>query len=212
MISPINRLKIGPRLSLSFALIVLLMLVGNGLLVWQFFLVSQQSDRVAALGRELAAVALFQSDVLSLDARLDLLAKSENLHALRREAGRLRSILAADSESIRDALAHLPSDVPRDIAVLHTVEAVKITLPPQLDAVIALGMASDWDAVRLRLANEKAPLEASTSKLVRSVQRQVSDELAQSVVQHERLKRRILLIVPWRLWLRYWRPRFSSSS
>jgi PAS domain S-box-containing protein len=69
-------------------------------------------------------------------------------------------------------------------------------LPPQLDAVIALGMASDWDAVRLRLANEKAPLEASTSELVRNVQRQVSDELAQSVVQHERLKRRILLIVP----------------
>jgi PAS domain S-box-containing protein len=196
MISRINQLKIGLRLSLSFAVIVLLMLVGNGLLVWQFFLVSQQSDRVAAFGRELAAVSLFQSDVLSFDARLDLLAKSDNLDALRREAGRLRSILAADSESVRDALAHLPSDVPGDVAVLPTVEAVKITLPPQLDAVIALGMASDWDAVRLRLANEKAPLEASTSELVRNVQRQVSDELAQSVVQHERLKRRILLIVP----------------
>jgi PAS domain S-box-containing protein len=196
MISRINQLKIGPRLSLSFAVIVLLMLVGNGLLVWQFFLISQQSDRVAAFGRELAAVSLFQSDILSLDARLDLLAKSENLDALNREAGRLRSILAADSESVRDALARLPSDAPRDIAVLPTVEAVKITLPPQLDALIALGMASDWDAVRLRLVNEKAPLEASTSELVRNVQRQVSDELAQSVVQHERLKRRILLIVP----------------
>jgi PAS domain S-box-containing protein len=196
MISRINQLKIGLRLSLSFAVIVLLMLVGNGLLVWQSFLVSQQSDRVAAFGRELAAVSLFQSDVLSFDARLDLLAKSDNLDALSREAGRLRSILAADSESVRDALAHLPSDVPGDVAVLPTVEAVKITLPPQLDAVIALGMASDWDAVRLRLANEKAPLEASTSELVRNVQRQVSDELAQSVVQHERLKRRILLIVP----------------
>jgi PAS domain S-box-containing protein len=196
MISRINQLKIGPRLSLSFAVIVLLMLVGNGLLVWQFFLISQQSDRVAAFGRELAAVSLFQSDILSLDARLDLLAKSENLDALNREAGRLRSILAADGESVRDALARLPSDAPRDIAVLPTVEAVKITLPPQLDALIALGMASDWDAVRLRLVNEKAPLEASTSELVRNVQRQVSDELAQSVVQHERLKRRILLIVP----------------
>jgi formate hydrogenlyase transcriptional activator len=196
MISRINQLKIGPRLSLSFAVIVLLMLVGNGLLVWQFFLVSQQSDRVAAFARELAAVSLFQSDILSLDARLDLLAKSEDLEALRPEAGRLRSILAADSESVRDALAHLPSDVPIDTAVLPTVEAVKITLPPQLDAVVALGMASDWDAVRLRLANEKTPLEASTSDLVRNVQRQVSDGLAQSVVQHERLKRRILLIVP----------------
>ena len=196
MISRISQLKIGPRLSLSFAAIVLLMLVGNGLLVWQFFLVSEQSDRVAAFATEMAAVSLFQSDILSLDARLDLQAKFEDLDALRREAGRLRSILAADSESVRDALAHLPSDAPGDIAVLPTVEAVKITLPPQLDAVIALGVASDWDAVRLRLVNEKTPLEASTSELVRNVQRQVSDELAHSVVQHERLKRRILLIMP----------------
>src|ERR1700740_2686857 len=98
MISRINQLKIGPRLGLSFAVIVLLMLVGNGLLVLQFFLVKKQSDRVAAFGRELAAVSLFQSDILSFDASLDLLAKSENLDALRPEAGRLRSILAADSE------------------------------------------------------------------------------------------------------------------
>jgi len=125
-----------------------------------------------------------------------LLAKSEDLDALRREAGRLRLILSADSESVRDSLAHLPSDVPRDLAVLPTVEAVKITLPPQLDAVIDLGVASDWDAVRLRLTNEKAPLEASTSDLVRNVQRQVNDELARSVAQAERVKRRILLIVP----------------
>jgi PAS domain S-box-containing protein len=196
MISRIDQLKIGPRLILCFAVIVLLMFVGNTLLVWQFFLVNQQSGRVTALARELAAVSRFQSDILSVDARLDLLAKSEDVDALRREAGSLRSILAADSESVRDALAHLPSDMPRDVAVLPTVEAIKITLPPQLDAVIALGLASDWDAVRLRLANEKAPLEASTSELVRNVQRQVSDELAQSVVQHERLKRRIFVIVP----------------
>ena len=62
--------------------------------------------------------------------------------------------------------------------------------------MIALGAASDWDAVRLRLANENAPLEASTSDLVRNVQRQVNDELAKSVAQAERVKRRVLLIVP----------------
>src|SRR5580765_3499352 len=195
MISPINQLKIGPRLILCFAVIVLLMFVGNILLVWQFFMVNQQSGCVTALARELTTVSRFQSDILSVDARIDLLAKSEDLDALRRETERLRLILSADSESVRDSLAHLPSDVPRDIAVLPTVEAVKITLPPQLDAVIALGVASDWDAVRLRLANEKAPLEASTSDLVRNVQRQVNNELAKSVAQSERVKRLILLIV-----------------
>jgi len=49
---------------------------------------------------------------------------------------------------------------------------------------------------RLRLANEKKPLEASASNLVRSVEQQVSDQLSQSVAQAERAQSRILLILP----------------
>ncbi len=93
MLSRINKLKIAPRLILSFAVIVLLMLVGNSLLVWQFLLVRQQSDRVSALARELIVVSRFQTDILSLDAKLDSLAKSEDIDGLKREAGRLRSVL-----------------------------------------------------------------------------------------------------------------------
>ena len=196
MLSRINKLKIAPRLILCFAVIVLLMLVGNSLLVWQFRLVRQQSDRVSALARELVVVSRFQTDVLSLDAKLDSLAKSEDIDGLKREAGRLRSVLLTNTEAVRDALIRLPSDVPRDTAILPTVEAVEITLPPQLDAVIALGAASDWNVARLRLANEKKPLEASASNLVRSVEQQVSDQLSQSVAQAERVQSRVLLILP----------------
>jgi PAS domain S-box-containing protein len=196
MLSRINKLKIAPRLILCFAVIVLLMLVGNCLLVWQFYLVRQQSDRVSALARELVAVSRFQTDILSLDAKLDALAKSEDIDGLKREAGRLRSVLFTDTEAVRDALSRLPSDVPRDSAILPTVEAVEITLPPQLDALIALGAASDWNAARIRLANEKKPLEASASKLVRSVEQQVSDQLSRSVAQAQQVQSRILLILP----------------
>jgi PAS domain S-box-containing protein len=196
MLSRINKLKIAPRLILCFAVIVLLMLVGNSLLVWQFNLVRQQSDRVSALARELAVVSRFQTDVLSLDAKLDALAKSEDIDGLKQEAGRLRSVLLADTEAVRNALIRLPSDVPRDWAILPTVEAVEITLPPQLDAVIALGAASDWNAARLRVANEKKPLEASASNLVRSVEQQVTDQLSQSVAQAQQVQSRILLILP----------------
>ena len=196
MLSRINKLKIAPRLILCFAVIVLLLLVGNTLLVWQFYHVSQQSDRVSALAGELVVVSRFQTDVLSLDAKLDSLAKSEDIDGLKREAGRLRSVLLTDTEAVRDALIRLPSDVPRDTAILPTVEAVEITLPPQLDAVIDLGAASDWNVARLRLANEKRPLEASASNLVRSVEQQVSDQLSQSVAQAAQVQSRILLILP----------------
>ena len=196
MLSRINKLKIGPRLILCFAVIVLLMLVGNSLLVWQFSLVRQQSDRVRALARELAVVSRFQTDVLSLDAKLDSLAKSEDIDGLKKEARHLRIILLTDSEAVRDALVRLPSDTPRDTAILPTVQAVEITLPPQLDAVIGLGAASDWNAARLRLANEKKPLEASASNLVRGVEQQVTDQLSQSVAQAQRVQSQTLLILP----------------
>src|SRR5258708_14533685 len=123
MLSHINKLKIAPRLSLCFAVIVLLMLIGNSLLVWQFYLVRQQSDRVSALARELVVVSRFQTDVLSFDAKLDSLAKAEDINGLKREAGRLRSVLLTDTEAVSDALTRLPSDLPRDTAILPTVEA-----------------------------------------------------------------------------------------
>jgi hypothetical protein len=185
MTSRISKLKIGPRLILCFAVIILLMLVGNTLLAWQFRLVNQHSDRVSALAQELVVVSRFQTDLLSLDAKLDSLAKSEDLEGMKRETRLSRPVLVTDIEAIRDALVHLSSvhlssDVGSDTATRPTVEAVETTLSPQLDAVIALGAASDWNAVRLRLADEKRPLEGRASDLVRNVQKQVSDQLVQS--------------------------------
>ena len=196
MILRLNNLKIGRRLILGFAIILVLMLAGSSLLVWQFHLVDQQSDRVNRLAQELVAVSRFQNDILSMDAKLDSLAKAEDIDGFKYEAGHFRSVLVTDTDAVRSALTHLPPHVGRRAAVLSTVEAVAVTLPPQLDAVFALGAASDWNAVRLRLANEKKPLEAMASDLVRNAQQQVSDQLAESVNQSERVEGRVLLICP----------------
>jgi PAS domain S-box-containing protein len=195
MTSGISQLKIGPRLILGFTAIILLMLVRSSVLAWQFGLVTRQSDRVTALAQELAVVSRFHTDLLSIDEKLDSFAKAEDVEGMTREAGHSRSILVADIEAIRDAMAGLPSDVRGDEAPLATVEAVETIWSPQLDAVIALGNASDWNVVRLRLADEKRPLEGRASDLVRTVQQHVTDALVQSVAQSERVKRRILFIL-----------------
>lgn len=196
MTSQIRKLRIQPRLILCFVFIIFCMLLGNSLLAWQILLVRDQSDRVTALAQELAVVSRFQTDLLSLDAALDSLAKSEDIEGLRREATHSRSVFVNDLQDIRDTVARLPPEVREDAAPLPTVEAVETTWSPQLDALIALGAASDWNAVRLRLEDERGPLEARASDLVRSVQQRVTIELVQSVVQSETLKRRILVILP----------------
>jgi PAS domain S-box-containing protein len=192
----VDRLNIGPRLTLFFIFIILLMLGGNTLLLWQFHLVRLQEERLTDVGQELIAVLRFQSDLLSFHARLDELAQSEDIDRLKREAGPLRTVLVEDAERTRNTLARLSIEAHLDPTFLPTLEAIESALPSQLEAITGLATLGDWGAVRLRLANEKKPLEAQTSVLVKNIDQQVSEEQAEAVSQVTRSQNRILLIVP----------------
>src|SRR5207245_10423349 len=55
--------------------------------------------------------------------------------------------------------------------------------------------SSDLGAVRLRVANELKPLETQTSALVKSIDQEVSEELARAVSNMRDVQRRIVLVV-----------------
>jgi PAS domain S-box-containing protein len=192
----LDRLNIGPRLTLFLVFIILLMLGGNALLLWQFHLVRLQAERLTGVDRELIAVLRFQSDLLAFHAKLDELAESKDIERLKREAGPLGTVLLHDTERTRNALAQLTAEAHLDPTFLPTLEAIESALPSQLEAITGLATLGDWGAVRLRLANEKKPLEAQTSALVKNIDRQVSEEQAEVALQVVHLQRRILLIVP----------------
>src|SRR5215469_8321276 len=94
----LGRFNIGPRLGLCFLIIIALMLAGYGLLLWQFHLVHIEGNRLNAVGQELIAVSRFQTDFFRLNARLDELAKSEDINGLKQEAKPLRSVLLSDTD------------------------------------------------------------------------------------------------------------------
>jgi len=192
----VDRLNIGPRLTLCFVFLIILMLGGNALLLWQFHLVRLQQERLTEVGQELMSVLRFQSDLFSFHAKLDELAHSEDAELLKREAGPLRTVLLEDTERTRIALSHLPAGQYLDPTFLPTLEAIQSALPSQLDAITGLASSGDWQAVRLRLTNEKRPLESQTSALVNSIDQEVSQEQTEAVAQVVRLQARILLIVP----------------
>ena len=192
----LGRLNIGPRLGLCFLVIVALMLAGYGLLLWQFHLLHIQGNRLNAVGQELIAVSRFQTDFFRLNARLDELGKSEDIDGLRKEAGPLRTLLVSDTDQARNVIARLPADLHPDPTVVPTLEVIQSTLPSQLEKITALAEVPDWEAVRERLANEKKPLEADVAALVRTVEQQVSKELAAALMESVRAQHRILIIVP----------------
>jgi signal transduction histidine kinase len=192
----VNYFNIGPHLTLTFAVLMALILGGNGLLIWQFHIGSVQTDRLTGVSQQLIVVLRLQESLLSFHQRLDVLAQSKDSYRLATEAKQLRTTLLEQTQRTRTALTYLSSEVPVDPAFLPTLEAIEITLPSQLEAITALATSGDRAAVRLRLANEMKPLETQTSALVKSIDQEVSGELTQAVWNMRHVQRRIVLIVP----------------
>ena len=192
----LSSLDIGPRLTLTFALLIALILGGNGILFWQFHIARLQTDRLTGVSQQLIVVLRLQESLLSFHQRLDELVQSKDAHLLATEAEALRRTLLEQTQGTRTVLTYLPSEVSVDPAFLPTLEAIEITLPSQLEAITALATSGDWGAVRLRVANELKPLETQTSALVKSIDQEVSEELTRVVSNMRDVQRRIVLVVP----------------
>ena len=68
----LNRLNIRRRLTLCFIFIIVLMLIGNGVLLWQLHLISAQVERLNGVNEELIEVLRVHTGLLSAYERLVL--------------------------------------------------------------------------------------------------------------------------------------------
>jgi signal transduction histidine kinase len=195
-LSDINNLNIGPRLTLTFAVLVAMILGGNGFLVWQFHLVRLQSEHVTGVSQQLIAVLRLQQSLFSFHEELDEVAQSKDARLLVSEGESLRRALLEQTQRTRTVLASLPAETRVDSAFLPTLDVIEFALPSQLQEITALATSGDWEAVRLRLANELKPLESQTSALVNSIDQEVSAEMTQAVTNMTAVQRRVLLVVP----------------
>jgi methyl-accepting chemotaxis protein len=191
-----HRLKIGSRLTLCFVFIILAMLEGNAVLLFQFYQVRAQADRLSFVDQELIAVLQAHTKLMSFYERLDELAHSEDTDRLAVEAEALQNALLEDYRRSKNALGRLASEAQLDPALLPTLEAIQHDLQAQLEAIISLARSRDWRAVRLRLSEEVRPLESRSAALVESIDREVGEERAQALLNMGSAQRRVLLIVP----------------
>ena len=191
-----NRFIIGPRLLLTFALLIALIVGGNGLLLWQFHIAREQTDSLNAVSQQVISVLRFQESLRSFHQQLDEIARIQDASRFNVEIAPLRKNLLEQTRRTRNAVTHFPPKIHVDPAFVPTLDAIEITLPSQLDAITALANSGDWEAVRRRLANELRPLETQTSALIHSIDLEVSAELTRAVSRMNGVQRRILFIVP----------------
>src|SRR6266704_6307730 len=193
----INRFSIGRRLALCFVGIFVLLFAVNGILLWQFHSAQVRADRrLTGVSLELIAALNLQSSLQAFNDRLDRVAQSQDAVLLRQESGSLRDMILDSVQDARNAITHLPPEVRLYPTFVPTIEVIESTLPSQLESLNSLAGSGDWSALRLRLANEKQPLDAETSMLVKSITRELNDELGQTVTNIARLQRQMVIVLP----------------
>jgi len=195
-LSHTGQFNIGTRLMVRFALLIALILGGNGLVLWQFSRVRRQTDRLTGAVQQAIVVLQLQVNLLSFHQSLDDLVRSRDSERLVAEAGPLRKAVYEQTRQTRYALSSLQAVSPVDPAFWPTLEAIESILPTQLDAITGLARAGDWEVVQLRLGNQLEPIETQTGILVDSVDRQANRELAQAVEQMRAIQQRIFILVP----------------
>jgi signal transduction histidine kinase len=187
---------VGPRLTLTFALLVALILGGNGLLVWQFRIARIQADRLSAMSRQMTSVLRLQGSLLSFHQRLGELAQSRNAYVLTMESNSLQSTLLDQIQQTRGTLTGFPPGTRIDPLFLPALEAIEVSLPTQIDAITALASSGDWKAVHFRVADRLRPVEIQASALVKIVDQEFVAELSRSEANMRSAQNRILVLVP----------------
>ena len=188
------RFNIGRHLALCFALLIGIMVVCEGVLLWQLREVRSQVELLKGVDGELIEVLRVHGELFSFYERLSHAARSEDKNQLIAVSEALRSGVLDETQRTEAAFRHLPSAVKVDETVPPTIETIENTLLSHLDAIKALAASGEWADVRSRTDDQVQRLEYLSSQLVKDVARDVEEQRAQAALNIEIVERRIILI------------------
>src|ERR1700687_4446009 len=163
----LHRLNIGRHLALCFALLIGMMVICDGVLLWQLRQVRSQVELLKGVDAELIEVLRVHGDLFSFYTKLGFAARSEARDQLMIVSEELRSGVLEEAKRTEAAFSHLPPEVKVDETIFPTIETIENTLPSHLDAIKTLAAAGEWAAVRDRTDKQIQRLEFVTSQLVK---------------------------------------------
>jgi signal transduction histidine kinase len=188
--------QIGPRLTVTFIILVALILAGNSFLVWQFRIASNQTEQLTGANQQVIAILRLQKGLLSVHQRLSEVVQTMDALRVVTEADLARENLMDQIQQTRNSVTQLPNGTRMDPIFLPTLDAILLDMPSQIDAISALAELGAWDDVRIRLAKGMRVMEDQIAMLVKSIDQEASEELTNTTASMRVLHRRILTIVP----------------
>jgi signal transduction histidine kinase len=134
-------------------------------------------------------------DVVTFRETLIGLARAQDGQEFTSQAASLRDGFLKDAARAQQSLS-LAREADQNPTLLTRLETVRSALPSQVDFMLELVKAEDWEAVQLRLANQVQSLVGSSSSLVEDVDREVAQERAEALGNAERARRELSLVLP----------------
>src|SRR3984957_16114606 len=127
--SPVlSRLNVGRHLALCFAVLIGMMIVCDGVLLWQLREVRSQAELLKGVDGDLIEVLRVHGELFSFYERLGLAARSEDQEQLITVSEELRTGVLDETKRTEAAFRDLPSTVKVDETVLPTIETIQNTL------------------------------------------------------------------------------------
>jgi C4-dicarboxylate-specific signal transduction histidine kinase len=188
----LHRLKIGRHLALCFAFLILMMVVCDGVLLWQLRVVRSQVELLKGVDGELIEALRVHGELFSFYERLSIAARSEDEDQLFKVSEALRSDVLDEAKRTEAVFRQLPLQVKPDQTVLPTIEAIEDSLPSHLNAIRALAASGAWAAVRDRTDKQVQRLEFLSSQLVKDVARDVEEQRSRAAFNIALVERRIV--------------------
>ncbi len=191
-----GKLNLGAPLMLTFVLLVAFILGGNGLLIWQFRIARQQTDRLAIVSRQTMAILRLQYVLVSFHQSLDELIELRDASALSIRSELLKKDLLEQLQQTRETLSSSPSDHQLASRCLPVLDAIELGFPHHIEAIEQLGAAGGWEAVNRRVMDQLKPREADITPLAREMDAAYTAELSLAEQNTLRLQNRILFLIP----------------
>jgi PAS domain S-box-containing protein len=186
--------KVGTLLTVCFAAIVLLMIVGDVVAVLQLERVETRARRFYQADQKSLAIVHVYLDVVTFRDTLTGLAHNQDPHEFASQATALRDSFLRDVTRAQETLTSAP-DVSQDPTILIRLETLSAALPAQVDSLLELVKVEDWQAVRSRLAGQVQSLIALSSSLTADVDQEVTQERVRTLESVQRTQRQLYLVL-----------------
>ena len=187
--------KIGVRLALCFSVILLLMIVGSGVAVWQFESYNRQVRQLDETDRQAMAVLRVNNRVLAYQEVLRSAAAQRRVLRFATAVRPFRGELSRDLDQARETLRASARTRHRYAMTIAILAYFRSNVGNQIDTALAMAEAGDWQALHLRLDNQVRLMTLTIASLVEDIDAESARERQQSLEAMARANRMALAML-----------------